>query len=153
VTVTYETALDERLPNGVRLVASWTGPALALGYATFETGDHFTEWYFSDRWYNILRIATSGGVLKGWYCNVAEPAEIDGDAVRYRDLLLDLWIAPDGTTHLLDEEEFAAEPALTDDLRRRALDALAELESLVQGRVSPFDSLPSSPSGASPAVG
>ena len=94
----------------MRLDAFWTRPALTLGYTTFETGDRFTEWYFTDRWYNIFEIASPDGTLKGWYCNVAEPAEIGDDAIRCRDLLLDLWVSPTGATLILDEDEFAAEP-------------------------------------------
>jgi hypothetical protein len=142
VTVTYEAALAERLPNGVRLDAVWTRPPLALGYTTFETGDRFTEWYFTDRLYNIFQIASPVGMLKGWYCNVADPAEIVEDSIRCRDLLLDLWIWPSGETLLLDEDEFAAEPALTAVQRAHALSGLAELRRLVADRMPPFDLLP-----------
>jgi hypothetical protein len=139
VAVTYEAMVAERLPNGVRLEATWTRPPLALGYVTFETGDRFVEWYYADRWYNIFEIRAPDGSLKGWYCNIAAPAEIATDAIRYRDLLLDLWIRPDGATLLLDEDEFAAEPALTAEQRRQALAALAELLRLVHQRLPPFD--------------
>ena len=142
VTVTYEATLAELLPDGVRLVARWTRPPLALDYITFETGDRFTEWYFADRWYNIFQIASPDGTLKGWYCNVAEPAEISPGAIRCRDLLLDLWVSPTGTMFVLDEDEFAAEAALTADLRQHALGGLAELQRLVHDRIPPFDVLP-----------
>ena len=141
VTVTYEATFAELLPDGVRLDAFWARPRLELAYTTFETGDRFTEWYFTDRWYNIFQIASPDGALKGWYCNVAEPAEIGPDAIRCRDLLLDLWVAPTGAMLVLDEDEFDADPALTPDHRRRALGGLAELQRLVRDRIPPFDLL------------
>lgn len=134
----YQAEVAERLTDGVRLDALWTRPTTDLGYVTFETGDHFTEWYYTDRWYNIFEVTSPGGTLKGWYCNVAAPADIGDDQLYCRDLLLDLWVAPDGATLVLDEDEFAAEPALDDATRDQALAGLAELQRLVAHRQGPF---------------
>jgi hypothetical protein len=139
VAVTYTGTRAETLPNGVRLDARWDRASLPLGYTTFEPGDRFVEWYFTDRWYNIFEISSADGVLKGWYCNVTEPASIVGDVVVCRDLYLDLWIAPDGTTLVLDEDEFDADPTLDTPTRARALAALDELKTLVARRDPPFD--------------
>jgi hypothetical protein len=137
-TLTYEAEVAERLADGVRLDALWTRPTTDLGYAVFETGDHFTEWYYTDRWYNIFEVTSPDGTLKGWYCNVAAPAEIGDDQLFCRDLLLDLWVTPDGATLTLDEDEFAAETALDDATRDQALAGLAELQHLVAHCAGPF---------------
>lgn len=136
--ITYEAEVEQRLSDGVRLAARWTRRSMNLGYVTFETGDHFTEWFYSDRWYNIFEIASPEGALKGWYCNIAAPATIEDNDIFCRDLLLDLWVAPDGATLTLDEEEFAAEPALDDITRDQALAGLAELQRLIANREGPF---------------
>ena len=137
---TYEAEVEERLADGVRLSARWDRPPMDLGYVIFETGDCFTEWYFSDRWYNIFEIASSDGTLKGWYCNVAAPADIEEYDLYCRDLLLDLWVTPDGVTHVLDEDEFAA-AMLDGATRERARAGLAELQRLVAERREPFAGL------------
>ena len=54
------------------------------------------------------------------------------------DLALDLWVAPDGRTLVLDEEEFAALP-LRPMEREAARRALAELQRLVAQRAAPFN--------------
>ncbi len=131
VTVSYDAEVEEWLPDGVRLAARWTRPPMELGYVTFETGDCFTEWFYRDRWYNIFEVATAEGTLKGWYCNVAAPAAIDEHELFCRDLLLDLWVTPAGETSVLDEDEFAAEPALDAATREQAHAGLAELRRLV----------------------
>lgn len=138
VVVTYEAELGERLPDGVRLEARWTRPALPVGDTTFETGDHFIEWFFTDRWYNIFEVHAQDGMLKGWYCNVGDPATISADTIAYRDLLLDLWVAPDGATSVLDEDEFAADTVLDEQTRHRARAALDDLLRLVDERAGPF---------------
>ncbi|HEV8189984.1 MAG TPA: DUF402 domain-containing protein, partial [Ktedonobacterales bacterium] len=142
VALTYEGELIERLPNGVVLDAVWTWPPLALDYTTFETGAHFTEWYYTDHWYNIFRIHGADGTLKGWYCNVAAPAVITEDTIACRDLILDLWVTPEGGMLILDEEEFAADTTLDEPTRAAARTAIIELRQLVEERVFPFSMLP-----------
>ena len=137
IALTYEAKVEEWLADGVRLAAQWDRPAMELGYVTFETGDCFTEWYYSDRWYNIFEIASPCGTLKGWYCNAAAPASIEVDDLYCRDLILDLWVTPDGQTTTLDEDEFAT-TALDDASREGARAGLAELQRLVAGRQGPF---------------
>jgi predicted RNA-binding protein associated with RNAse of E/G family len=138
ITVTYTAELAERVPGGVLLEARWTRAPLPLGYTTFETGDRFVEWFYTDRWYNIFEVHAADGSLKGWYCNVAEPATITDTAIYCRDLLLDLWVSPHGTTHVLDEDEFAAETSLNAATRAAAERALNDLQNMVRERAGPF---------------
>jgi uncharacterized protein len=140
IALTYEAEVEEWLADGVKLAARWDRPAMELGYVTFETGDCFTEWYYSDRWYNIFEIASPDGTLKGWYCNAAAPATIEADDLYCRDLILDLWVTPDGQTTTLDEDEFAT-TTLDDVSREGARAGLAELQRLVTGRQGPFTRL------------
>jgi len=132
-------------PDWIQLDAIWTRPPLDLGYVTFDTGDQFREWYFTNRWYNIFEIRSRDGVRKGWYCNVCEPAVISGDVISCRDLYLDLWVRPDGTVLVLDEDEFAADKSLDEPTRVHALAALAELHTLVAARSGPFATLAVAP--------
>jgi len=141
LVTSYAATVTERFAGGVLLDARWERPTLALGYTTFKTGDRFREWFYSDRWYNIFEIAESSGALKGWYCNIAESATITETEIRCRDLLLDLWVAPDGETLVLDEDEFAADDAIDAPTRTQALAALAELEQMVAARETPFDKI------------
>ena len=138
LATTYHGQRVDGGPDWIQLEASWTRPTLELGYVTFETGDRFTEWYFTSHWYNIFQIWSREGSLKGWYCNVCEPASISGEVISCRDLYLDLWVHPDGATLLLDEDEFAADRSLDGETRTRALAALRELQALVANRSEPF---------------
>ncbi len=138
----YPGVVAQTWPGGARLDATWTRGEMALGYTTFAPGDHFIEWYFADRWYNIMEVRSAGDTLKGWYCNVTYPAQFGHDSISYRDLALDLWVAPDGAMTTLDEDEFAADAAIGATARAQALAALADLRALVTRRVAPFDTLP-----------
>jgi protein associated with RNAse G/E len=91
-------------------------------------GDRFIETYYTDRWYNIFEIhAVEDDRLRGWYCNIAAPAQIDGDSLSYVDLALDLLVFPDLHQVVLDEDEFAL-LEITDLQKQQALLALAELQ-------------------------
>lgn len=79
-----------------------------LGYTVFKRGDRFVEYFYNDRWFNIFVIYDrDDGRLKGWYCNVCRPAVWGDGRIACDDLALDVWIAPEGSTLVLDEEEFA----------------------------------------------
>jgi predicted RNA-binding protein associated with RNAse of E/G family len=140
VIVSYHAELAERLPNGIVLHAVWTWPLRDLGYTAFEPGDQFTEYFYTDRWHNIFAIRShETGRLKGWYCNIARPASISTEIVAAEDLILDVWVAPDGSWQVLDEDEFAADHTLDQPTREAALSALDMLLAQIAAREPPFD--------------
>lgn len=139
--LTYTGHVLEQTPTQVMLEARFGREAIDLGYTIFEKGDRFVEWYFGDRWYNIFEVhARRDDRIKGWYCNVTKPAAIDAErgTVSAVDLAIDVWIGPEGSILVLDEDEFATLD-LTEAERRAALDALDELKSMARGRRPPFD--------------
>src|SRR5215469_737006 len=120
IKVRYQAQVIEQRPHSVVLQAEWTLPARDLGYICFEPGDRFTEYYYTDRWFNIFEIASADGMRKGWYCNIAEPARVSDNHVEQIDLILDVWVNPSGELLILDEDEFAADTTLSDEQRNAA---------------------------------
>lgn len=121
--------------------AAWAGPPVRdFGFVRFERGDVFDEHYWRDRWFSVKEVRGTGGRLKGWYCDVTRPAQVDADAPQgpalvVTDLDLDLWI-PAGRSDVLrlDEDEFAASGLAESDpeAARAARAALARLEALAR---------------------
>ena len=131
----------ERTPTYIRLEAHFNRPTTDYGYAIFEQNDRFVEHFFADRWYNIFEIhSVTDDHLKGWYCNIVRPAVFSADEIAQVDLALDVWVDPNGTPLLLDEDEFH-DLDLDAGTRRQAQHAVAELLALVQRRVMPFDAI------------
>jgi predicted RNA-binding protein associated with RNAse of E/G family len=122
------------------LRTTWSRPSLDLGFVTLETGSRWTEWFFIGRWFNVFEIRARDGRLRGWYCNVTRPPRITPGEVAAEDLALDLWVAPDGTARVLDEDEFAALP-ISPQEREAALDALAQLQAMIVQETPPFDGI------------
>jgi protein associated with RNAse G/E len=105
---------------------------------TLKRGDRFVETFYTDRWYNIFEIFDrDDGSFKGWYCNIGMPAVIEGDAVSYVDLALDLWVAPNGTQTVLDEDELI-ELNLDDELKKKAYAGLDELRMVFKTKRPPM---------------
>ncbi|MGH2498213.1 MAG: DUF402 domain-containing protein [Ktedonobacteraceae bacterium] len=136
--IQYEGDIVKHLANGVIIQAYWKQAAKDLGYVCFEPGDRFTEYYYSDRWYNIFDIASADGQRKGWYCNIAQPASIFDGRIEQVDLLLDVWVDPRGVSLVLDEDEFEADSTLNAELRKRARDGLRELLEMIAAQKEPF---------------
>ncbi len=130
MTLGTAVAITKVTPQG-RPAATYTGHVLAwdsetvvarclwnmphsydLGPFQLDPGDVFTEFYYRGRWFNVFQIEDSTGRLKGWYCNITRPPEIESGAeewtIRWYDLALDLLVLPDGSHRLLDEDEFEA---------------------------------------------
>jgi uncharacterized protein len=136
--IQYEGEIVRHLENGVVIQAYWKRAATDLGYVRFEPGDCFTEYYYSDRWYNIFDIADADGQRKGWYCNIAQPASIFDGRIEQMDLLLDVWVDLRGMPLVLDEDEFEADHTMRAELRKGALDGLHELLEMIAAQREPF---------------
>lgn len=144
ITVTFQGMLLRAEPGHVEILAHWERAALDLGYVVFEPGDRFYEHFYTDRWFNIYEVRCEQGRLKGWYCNITRPAQIEGDVVTSEDLELDLFVSPDRANLLrLDADEFAARglDVMDPAAYEAALGALNELEQLARDGVPPFDAV------------
>jgi predicted RNA-binding protein associated with RNAse of E/G family len=117
-------------PDYITLEASFNHADVPVMHAILRQGDRFVETYYTNRWYTIFEIHDrEDDRLKGWYCNIARPAVMEGaNEISYVDLALDLWVSPDGTQTVLDEDEFAALD-LDAGTRSRAREALEELQA------------------------
>lgn len=117
---------------------------LAGDYVHINNGDRVVEWFFTNRWYNIMEYHdVSDDHLKGWYCNITRPSEVlvrpfDNLLITWDDLALDVFITPDGRVLLLDEDELDALNLSSDDLAQ-IWAAVRHLRTLVEHRLPPFD--------------
>ena len=137
-TFRYTGVILQREPGMVVLEACFNRADLPFMGTVLRFGDRFVETYYTDRWYNIFEIHDlDDDRIKGWYCNVSRPAVLEeDDRLSYVDLALDLWVAPDGSQTVLDEDEFVL-LELDVKTRRQAGAALEELRRLFIGKEYP----------------
>ncbi|HVA23115.1 MAG TPA: DUF402 domain-containing protein [Chloroflexota bacterium] len=112
---------------------------MQLGYTVFEPSDTFLETYYRHEWFSIWEVRSHrNGRTKGWYCNICQPIELDGDQLRFVDMELDVFVYADGRFVILDEDELAGAnlPQAEQDAARAGLAAVVEL---IVNRKPPFE--------------
>jgi predicted RNA-binding protein associated with RNAse of E/G family len=133
----YWTRVKNVLADGVLLDANFDGEDRPFYGMKLEKGDRFVERYYTDRWYNIYQIfKKDSGDLKGWYCNIAEPAMVSHEGVTFVDLALDVLVFPDGKLKVLYKDEFDT------GTKKKSLEAVEELKKIFQPPPSLFGLIP-----------
>lgn len=93
-----------------------------------QHGDYSQEYFFNDRRYTIFGIRDrENHQLKGWYCDICQPAEFYDHKIVYRDHALDLWVYPDGRMEVMDQDEFD-QLDLSEEERQLDLKSLNDLK-------------------------
>ena len=128
ITWQYEGVVLQREENVVILEAFFNRDDLPFMNVVLKRNDRFVETFYSDKWFNIFEIYDrDDDHFKGYYCNIATPAEIEDGVVSFVDLALDLWVSASGEQTVLDEDEYE-DLQVDGPTRRRALAALEELK-------------------------
>jgi len=99
------------------------------------------EFYSFSEWFTVSVDVDVDGVLQR-YCNIAEPARLDGDVLSFVDLDLDLVWRRGSGWQVVDEDEFAVNAArftYPPPLVAAARTALEGLRARVEGKGFPFD--------------
>ena len=106
-------------------------------------GDNFTAvWFvFTGLWYDIGKIYNLDNEWTGYYCDIMMPVKRSSDQFEIVDLFLDLWVSPDGSYEIQDEDEFETaleEGVITPELAEKARNALNDLiDAVTSGRFPP----------------
>ena len=138
VTLEYEGEVVAREATWVCLNAYFHLDFVDRGVINFRKGDKMTEWFYTDRRYNIFQVHDGDSdVVKGWYCNVTRPAEITEDSVSQDDLALDVVVSPTGEITQLDEDEFEVLD-ISPEERMLALESVEMLYQMVARREGVF---------------
>jgi hypothetical protein len=129
-------------PDGwIAALAPWGQRRMDLGYLIFEPTDIFLEFFSTVEPLNVFANFTADGTLKGWYCNVTRLSWMQGNAVYWHDLYIDVIAYPDRDDVLvLDEDELAASGVETSDpaLYQLIMAGRARLLAMVAANAYPF---------------
>lgn len=94
-----------------------------------------SKYLFYREFFSIVQYQDQAGHVLGHYCDIVTPLQRNGDDYFLTDLILDLWISPDGQVIELDRDEFEtaiSEGLLPAELERFALDTLSRLTSEIE---------------------
>lgn len=104
-------------------------------------GTRLIEYYWLDRWYNVLKFLNDDESTRHFYCNVTTPPKLDNQVLTYVDLDIDVLALPDLSFHVLDEDEFetnAKRYGYSEEDKLRARSAVDELIAMIERRQFPF---------------
>jgi len=103
----YRCALMHDRP-GYRVISYRTDREYDPGPVRIPKGSLTLGHYWRDRGYVLWELYDPDGGLIGYWFHLCEALRIGEDFIEYLDLLLDLWLYPDGSFVELDREEMDA---------------------------------------------
>ena len=102
-------------------------------------GDKLEVYFDRREWFYIQKYLSTDGRVRGWYCNIGTPITFEDSTIKTQDLILDLFVRPNGEYRVIDEDEFEAEiPNLPARTVRRVLAAKQKLIRIIKTRQPPF---------------
>jgi hypothetical protein len=78
---------------------------LTAGGRTFDPGGWTVGFFWRGRNYNLYHIVSRDGEPIADRFDVVDRVRVTPDGVRYQDLLLDVWLYPDGSARVEDDDE------------------------------------------------
>ncbi len=97
---------------------------------TWRTKEPAVLYFFKDRWYNVIGQYKKDGIY--YYCNIASPAIIEEDTIKYIDYDLDLRVFPNGSFKVLDRGEYKYHKELMGYSQKLDTVLKSELSALIE---------------------
>ena len=98
--------LDLRPHLAIALFRHWRGRS--AGGFRLPRGSRTYGFFWKRRPYSLYRMTGPNGRLIAYRFDVVDDIRISEAEVSYLDLLLDIWVAPDGRVQVEDEDDVAA---------------------------------------------
>ena len=106
----------------------------------FTMNNWTLEFFSFHSWFTVSADVVDGRIVQ-YYCNINQPAKMEGSTVSFVDLDLD-YVQKNGIWKVVDEDEFASNAikfAYPADLIQRAEQELIALKMRVSRKEFPFD--------------
>jgi protein associated with RNAse G/E len=97
------------------------------------------SFFIPGAWYNVIALIEKTGIR--YYCNIASPFYMDGQALTYIDYDLDVVVLPNEQIQVLDEDEYQRHKRIyhySDIVEEKAHAGLEEVLAHIERRETPF---------------
>ena len=145
--------LSRREGSLIQLNAAFSMDAYHPLLGEIPRGTRLIEYYWLDRWYNVLKFLNDDATTKHFYCNITTPPKLENQILTYIDLDIDVLALPDFSYHILDLDEFEANAktyVYPEEVHTNAHIAVDRLRQMIETREFPF--LPDQRRTAEPVV-
>ncbi|BBI31231.1 DUF402 domain-containing protein [Cohnella abietis] len=137
----WKTTLLERTDTHVFVLGHYGRKLQHYTKGKIFTVENWTIEFFSfDSWFTVS-VDIVEGKITSYYCNISEPARMDGNKVSFVDLDIDL-INKEGKWTVVDEDEFIVNSvkfSYPPDLIEKVRQELASLQKRIEMKSFPFD--------------
>jgi protein associated with RNAse G/E len=101
------------------------------------------SFFIPNIWFNVVALIEEAGIR--YYCNIASPPYMAKDVITYIDYDLDVIRLPDGTIHVVDQEEYERHKVgyhYSDIVEKKVMQGMELLLERVNNGQSPFHDEP-----------
>lgn len=98
------------------------------------------KYHFYQEYFSVMELRGTAEHLLGYYSDITTPVRKVGQEYAIEDVVLDIWIAPDGTVRELDWAEFATaiqRGLLSERRQRRARETMERLRTEIAAGTFP----------------
>ena len=113
-----------------------SNPIAIDGETVLDNGFTAVWFVFPNLWHDVGKIYDLENMFTGYYCDIITPMHRAENHFEITDLFLDLWVTPDGSYQIQDNDEFEEaianawiQPDLADKARKALQNLIAEVES------------------------
>ena len=129
----------ERLDDEIVILRAVANKELPFKEVAIHPGDLLLQYFPRSEWFYIQEYLTPSGRVKGWYCNIATPPQVQGSTITVRDLIVDIFVSRDGTYKVLDLEELEEQKGLLQaDVIEKIHQAKEKLIQMIEKGEFPF---------------
>ena len=133
--------LSRREGSLIQLDAAFSMDAYHPLLGEIPRGTRLIEYYWLDRWYNVLKFLNDDATTRHFYCNITTPPKLESQTLTYIDLDIDVLALPDFSYHILDLDEFEANAktyGYPEEVHTNAHIAVDRLRQMIEAREFPF---------------
>lgn len=133
--------ISRQVGSLIQLDAAFSMDAYHPLLGEISKGTRLIEYYWLNRWYNVLRFLNDDASTRHFYCNITTPPKLEDGLLTYIDLDIDVLALPDLSYHVLDLDEFemnAERYGYPESVQANAHGAVADLISMIESRDFPF---------------
>ncbi len=129
----------ERLDDEIVILRAVAKKELLFEEVEIHPGDLLLQYFPRSEWFYIQEYLTPSRQVKGWYCNIATPPQVQGSRITTRDLIVDIFVSPDGHYKVLDMDELEERKSLLQiGVVEKIHQARKKLIEMIEGSEFPF---------------
>lgn len=108
--VADESLLAEHAAENMFVLVNWQTPIQEADGKQWTSRIPAVSFFIPDHWFNVVALLEDSGIR--YYCNIASPPYFADGVLTYIDYDLDIIVLPEGSVHIVDQDEYELHRAM-----------------------------------------